>query len=361
LVKARRTTSYLITGAWEDITFDTTDLETDPSQLEHDNTNTDRINAKVAGVYEFNWEFYGDTVGETEVFGRLRINDSTVIDGSVEEDTVFTNYFRELGQTVQAQLAVNDYVTLQLMTNDANWFTVATGMFLTAKRLQGVQGVQGQTGVTGATGPTGPTGAGETGATGPTGPAGGPTGPTGPGGGTGATGPTGSGGGDGFPVFHLFADQLDSPNNADWAVNNVAGAVKDSNNTALTVRRFDDNTEEGVGASIEVPTGAANIIFEPRSRPEVGAASNLNVQPRMYARYFRDNVATGAWTGMDLTVLTMGTSNEYPQFDSQSVPLTGLGLTGGDLAQIELTRDGATATDTLVGDWVLLELKVRFS
>jgi len=165
-----------------------------------------------------------------------------------------------------------------------------------------------------------------------------------------------------FPTFHFFADQFDSPNTADWAVNNSTRAFADSNNSALTVREFDDTSEEGVGMIIEIPTGATNIVISLRSRPETGAASNLGVVPKLYVREMPDNGVVESWSaGTDMTAITMGTSNEYFQYDTQTIALTTLSLVAGRIAQIELTRNTGSGSDTLVDDWNLLELKVSFT
>jgi hypothetical protein len=72
--------------------------------------------------------------------------------------------------------------------------------------------------------------------------------------------------------------------------------------------------------SIEIPTGVTNIIFDLRSRAETSAASNLNVVPKLYVREMPDNAAVESWSaGTDMTTITMGTSNEYFQYDSQTI------------------------------------------
>ena len=190
---------------------------------------------------------------------------------------------------------------------------------------------------------------GDTGATGPTGTIG-PTGAEGP------TGPVGE------VEYQFYGDQLDSPASADWAVNVNAGVAVDSNNAAIPVRRFNDTTEEGVGLLIEIPTGVTNIIVALRSRAETGAAANLDVVPKLYVREMPDNAVVESWSaGTDMTTITMGTSNEYWQYDEQTIALTTLGLVAGRIAQIELTRDAADGNDTLVGDWTLLAVVIGFS
>jgi hypothetical protein len=165
-----------------------------------------------------------------------------------------------------------------------------------------------------------------------------------------------------FPIFHFFADQLDPPNNSDWAVNALAPVSRDSNNNGLPVRRFDDTTEEGVGFLVEIPAGATNIVLDIRSRAETAAASNLDVVPKLYCREIPDAAAVESWdSGTNLTTLTMGTNNEYFPYDSQTIALSTLSLVAGRVAQFELTRNTGSGSDTLVGDWTLLEIKVSFT
>lgn len=165
-----------------------------------------------------------------------------------------------------------------------------------------------------------------------------------------------------FPKFQFYGDQFDNPRNADWAINSLARAYKDSNNNAITVRQFDDTTEEGIGFTVKIPTGATNIILGLHSRAETAAASSLSVVPRIYVREFPDNLAVESWsTGTDLTTLIMGTSNEFFQYDSQTIALSSLSLNTGRIAQFELTRNAGSGSDTLVDDWVLFMLGVDFS
>lgn len=164
-----------------------------------------------------------------------------------------------------------------------------------------------------------------------------------------------------YPVFHFFANQMDNPVTADWAVNVLAPLVAGLVNTAIQGRLFDDTTEEGVGMLIEVPTGATNIIIGLRSRAYTADASNLGVVPKIYVRELPDNLVVESWAGTALTTITMGTSNLYYQYDSQTIALSTLSMVAGRVAQIELTRDATAGADTLVGDWVLLEVKISFS
>ena len=162
-------------------------------------------------------------------------------------------------------------------------------------------------------------------------------------------------------VFHFFADQFDNPNNSDWAVNSLAKATKDTNNNAVTVRAFDDTTEEGVGFSIEIPASAENIVIELRSKAETAPATAKQVVHKLYLREFPDNVAEEAWSsGTEMNPIDIPT-NEFLQYDTQIFTLASLELVAGRVVQIELTRNPGSASDTLVDDWNLVAVKVSFS
>ncbi len=163
-------------------------------------------------------------------------------------------------------------------------------------------------------------------------------------------------------TFRLFyADQLDNPVNADWAVNALAPAVVDSNNNGLIVRAFDDITEEGVGFILRVPAGATNVILAFKSRAETAPGGAVGVVPRLYVREAPDAGAVEAWSaGVDLTTIAIPTTEQF-QYDTQTITLASLAITAGNLVQFEITRNGAAGGDDLVGDWNLLELGVGFS
>ncbi len=170
-----------------------------------------------------------------------------------------------------------------------------------------------------------------------------------------------AGGGAWTPEKQFYADQLESPVTADWAVNALAPAAADSNNSGLTVRLFDDTTEEGVGFSVLVPTGAVNMTLTIVGRAETAPGAVAGVVLNLYERGVPDDAAVDAWSSARaLTALSIPT-NENFQYDSETDTLAGWGLTAGQVHQFELTRDPGAGGDTLVGDWDMLLVKVEFS
>jgi hypothetical protein len=162
--------------------------------------------------------------------------------------------------------------------------------------------------------------------------------------------------------YVIYADQMDSPNNANWTINALAPASADSTNAALVVRRFDDTAEEGIGFMVQIPTGATNIIISPKGRAQTAPGTAKQVILRLYTRQIPDNAAISAWSAAtQLTAIDIPITNAYFQYDTQTISLATLGLTANRETQFELTRHGANASDTLVGDYALLSLTVEFT
>jgi hypothetical protein len=154
---------------------------------------------------------------------------------------------------------------------------------------------------------------------------------------------------------------LDSPLTANWKVNAFAPASADASNTALTVRRFDDTLEEGVGFILETPLGISNVVLDFKARPYSLQTGVKSVVPKLYARGIPDNTAVTAWsTGTRLTPVDY-TNNVFYHYDQRIVSMATLGMTAGQATQFELTRVGSDATDTVVGDWALLSIGVSFT
>jgi hypothetical protein len=161
--------------------------------------------------------------------------------------------------------------------------------------------------------------------------------------------------------IEIAADQLLSPNNADWTVNALAPLSADSNNLALSVRRFDDTIEEGVGFLVTPPTGATNIVFRFKSRAETAPAGARTVGLKLYNRGIPDNGAVESWSaGNALSDIDI-TTNEYWQYDEETIALSTLGVTANELTQFELTRINPVAGTELSGDWVLVVLAWKFT
>lgn len=168
-------------------------------------------------------------------------------------------------------------------------------------------------------------------------------------------------GGVSFPELRFTSGDFDNPNSANWAVNALAPAVADSVNNGLTIRAFDDTTEEGVGFQFRVPSTAANITIEFFSRAQTAPGAARTVGLSLYRRNIPDNAAVGAWNaGVQLTDIDIPTNANF-QYDSQTLTLAAAGLTAGNLTQFELTRINPTGGTELVGDWNLLHMRITFS
>jgi hypothetical protein len=165
-----------------------------------------------------------------------------------------------------------------------------------------------------------------------------------------------------FAEYFYYATDFLNPNNADWDISVLAPAVADSNNAALTVRLYDDTTEEAVGMFFRLPTGATNIVLDFVSRAETAPGGAVAAKPAIEFRTIDDNgaVQSPPWTTLTLNDIDLP-ANENFQHDSQSITLVSLGLTAGEYVQMELKRVPTHPNDDLVGDWALLSCRVSFT
>lgn len=165
-----------------------------------------------------------------------------------------------------------------------------------------------------------------------------------------------------FPEYLFRASDFDNPNSADWDINVLAPAAADSNNAALTVRRFDDAVAEGVGMLFQLPATATSLTFQTLSRAETAPGGAVVVKPRIHIRTIADDTAVPGPPNTQLSLSDIDIpTNEFFQYDSQTITFAFLSLTAGDYVQIEYSRNPTHPNDDLVGDWDLLSLRVSFT
>lgn len=162
--------------------------------------------------------------------------------------------------------------------------------------------------------------------------------------------------------FTFFANSLDSPNNSDYAINALAPVTTDPTYASLNVRSFSNTVEQGVGCLVSIPTGATQVIFKIRGRAQTAPGVASVVQPRLYYRLLPNNTAVGAWSAaQELANISIPTNANF-QYSSQTVLLSTLGLTAGNLYQFEITRrvSGVTGTN-LAANFLMPELTLEFA
>lgn len=151
VVQARRTTTIAsIPLTWTDLTYDTTDVESQDSTIEHDNVNRDRMLIKETGLYELHYVLNSDD----EVQGRMRVNDTTVIPGSTQasgDQSDAVNVITPNNVTVYYNLTAGDFVTVQIQAATTSEILNADALFLIQK-MDGVKGDPGPQGLQGTAG-----------------------------------------------------------------------------------------------------------------------------------------------------------------------------------------------------------------
>jgi len=108
-VQVRQSTAVnSISQSWTDFNWDSTDIENDNTVIEHDTINTDRIFVFEDGLYFVTYQFEIDDEGS----GRVRINDTTVIDGSLATGDASAVWIPVV-KSFLVNLTAGDFITLQ--------------------------------------------------------------------------------------------------------------------------------------------------------------------------------------------------------------------------------------------------------
>ncbi len=120
LVAIRRTTAFSVQTTYSDMTFDTTDIETDAAVIEHNNTNTERIDIKETGNYLIHFACQHNPTGAAGTFknfyGRLYKNGTTLVPGSEIQGAHYgttSEIISGISHSVYANLTSGDYITVQ--------------------------------------------------------------------------------------------------------------------------------------------------------------------------------------------------------------------------------------------------------
>lgn len=150
-VQATRTTDYSVTTSFANVTFDRTDIENNIPVIEHDNTNTERVTVKEAGLYYISYGFAYDYSASGTFTSRVVVNDTTEVPGSVM-GVIDSNDQDESSKVCVVQLAANDYLTLQVKKSGGTASVDGTNSETTMVVYR----------MTGLKGDTGPAGAGST-------------------------------------------------------------------------------------------------------------------------------------------------------------------------------------------------------
>ena len=315
VVSARRTTTYTSTTTAADLTYDVVDLTSDATVCMRHATNTSQFVAVQAGTYLFLATNTIIAAATTSVFTQqFKLNGTTVLPQSGDSARTSSTTLRDnITSFVVVNMNAGDYVTSQVYhTTSAS--TIQIGSTIMMLRLTGAQGAKGQDGAPG-----------------------------------------------GQSTVYYNAVSLDNPTNANWAVNLLAPSAADTANAALTVRTFDDTAEEGVGLTVYVPPATTTLTLAIVGKAATAPATAKAVITKLYSRVIGNNVAVASWSaGTVLTTLNIPANAFYQTFQI-SASIGSLGLTAGLTAQLELTRAGSNALDTLVGDFHMLNMSVSFS
>jgi len=152
-VQARRTTGYTLTNTSAIITLNTTDVENQPSIVEHDNTNTERIYVYSSGLYLIHYHAdvsQGTSANDFE-FAVSKNGVGNNISGSLVAGKNSSTDKIVASTDIMTLLNANDYVTL-VARYPALTGGIANNVVLSVTKMEGVAGPVGPTGAAGAPG-----------------------------------------------------------------------------------------------------------------------------------------------------------------------------------------------------------------
>lgn len=136
LVQVRQSGVVLLPNTFDDIEFDQTDYETDTTFIEHNSTNTERIDIKVASYYLIMYTVPVDVVppnlSGNSIETRVMLNGTTVLDGSYANGGTSSETIglgNQIANTIcrvfVAPLIENDYLTLQVQAEIVGTMNIA--------------------------------------------------------------------------------------------------------------------------------------------------------------------------------------------------------------------------------------------
>jgi hypothetical protein len=161
----------------------------------------------------------------------------------------------------------------------------------------------------------------------------------------------------------IFADQMDVPDNADYAVNALAPTItKGGTDDDLKVAAFDATTQESRSFPIVIPVGGVNIEFEymiaPASNP---TAPNDQVELEIQTKKINSNAAPGAWSAaVTLGEQSLTAAATNLQRFTVSGTLASFNFVAGEAYNVSIRRDVSLA-DELPVDLYLWYVRVRVS
>jgi hypothetical protein len=164
IVQARRTTNFTPTAAnvWENIEFDATDFENNPTTISHDDVDRAKIEILENGFYQINYQINSNDGSTHTLQTHVFKNSTEILPGSSLTNTNYGNEYGASTASFFAEFVAGDFINLQVLRTTDN--EVVDETVLTISKLEAMKGDTGPAGATGPAGPAGPEG--------PTGPAG---------------------------------------------------------------------------------------------------------------------------------------------------------------------------------------------
>lgn len=149
-----RSTNFTPSTTFSNISFDTVDVSTDSSVVNHNDTNPERINFIQGGTYYMSAIIQVTGTLSQSYEARLLLNDITPVPGADVLIDIYTGETHVIPINVLVTVNNGDYITLQGLAEGAGG-TFLSDITITANKIDGVKGLDGKDGSTGATGTPG--------------------------------------------------------------------------------------------------------------------------------------------------------------------------------------------------------------
>jgi len=150
-VQVRRTTTLSLAPTYQNILFDATDIENRPSDIEHNNTFTDRIDIKKDGIYLLSFDSQSRNNAATDRTDIQIIKNvtPTILNGGDSYVELYTGEVHKIGNLILADLQDGDYVAVRIKTDGTNADLLPPVTFKMVL-LEGIQGEKGDKGDSGS-------------------------------------------------------------------------------------------------------------------------------------------------------------------------------------------------------------------
>jgi hypothetical protein len=149
--QVRRTTTLTLTTSFQNLTFDTTDVQINSGVIEHDTVNTERINIKKDGLYlvTLNTQVTNNAGATIPIYLEVVKNANVLLEGGDSTISVYNADIQQLQKQLIVFLNNGDYIFNRIRSDNTSSVVNIPSTF-GAVLLEGATGAQGPRGLPGS-------------------------------------------------------------------------------------------------------------------------------------------------------------------------------------------------------------------